>query len=428
MADYEMIAGLLKQKGYFLADSELDASINLIVTCSVKDTTEHKMLYRIDKFTKSGKPLVVAGCLAKADRRLIEQHNPNASLLGPNSIERTVQVVNSALQGHKMVALDDSGLDKTNVPRVRLNNTISIVEIASGCFSECTFCQTKLAKGQLRSYRIGDIKRQISNDINEGCSEIWLTSTDNGCYGLDNGSNLADLINACVSHPSNFKIRVGMMNPMYVPSMIDNLILAYDNPKIFKFLHIPIQSGSNKILRKMKRGNTARSFREIVRKFRTKFPDMTIATDIIVGFPTETEDDFQATIEILRETLPDIVNSSKYSARRGTAAATNMKRVDSKTIKFRTQKLHNIIKEISMARNSRWLGWKGQIIIDEINEQVIQGRNYAYKPVIIESGEFSNAVRNGKYRLGDNLIVQINGYTSHGLRGSIMMGKGNSSI
>jgi tRNA A37 methylthiotransferase MiaB len=149
MADSEMISGLLKSTGYEIAAKQSEGALNLIVTCSVKDATEHKMVGKIKSLTESGKPLVVAGCLPKADRAKVELLSPSASLLGPHSIERSADVVRSALAGSKLVALEDSISDKVNIPRVRVNPVVSIVEIASGCMSECTFCQTKLAKGWL---------------------------------------------------------------------------------------------------------------------------------------------------------------------------------------------------------------------------------------------------------------------------------------
>lgn len=408
MADSEMMAGLLKDNGYELATNEDESSINVIVTCSVKDVTEHKMLYRIDRLSKLGKPIIVAGCLPKADRNRVESVCPCASLLGPHSIDRTVNVVNNAISGQKMVILEDSAADKINIPKVRLNPIISIVEIASGCMSSCTFCQTKLAKGWIRSYRIGDIVRQIQNDIEDGCKEIWLSSTDNGCYGKDIGSDLVELLTSCCKISGNYKIRVGMMNPMYLPGMIDDLVEVYaNNDKIFKFLHIPVQSGSDRVLQKMKRGHTVKIYRDAVKAFRSKMPEMTIATDIIVGFPSETEEDFQMTLGLLEETQPDIVNCSKYSARPKTQSA-RLKQIGSKIVKQRSEILHLITKEITTMRNSLWNGWTGEIIIDEINNERIQGRNYAYKPIVV----YPSTSLYHYFPIGTKIIARIDGFSS----------------
>jgi threonylcarbamoyladenosine tRNA methylthiotransferase CDKAL1 len=419
-ADSEMIAGQLKTNGYELADFEEDSSLNIIVTCSVKDATEHKMLHRIQELTKTKKPTVLAGCLPKADKDRVENMFPSVSLLGPQSIDRTIDVVKSALAGNKIAILDDSTSNKINIPKIRLNPIVGIVEIATGCMSECTFCQTKLAKGEIRSYPPGEILRQIKHDLQDGCKEIWLTSTDNGCYGKDIGSNIAELLELCCGVDLHYRLRTGMMNPMHLSSVIKDLVEVYEhNENIYKFLHIPVQSGSDRILRKMKRGHSVKTYREVVKAFRSRIPEITIATDIIVGFPSETEDDFEMTLQLIKDTQPDVVNSSKYSARPKTAAA-NLKQLGSDTIKRRTDRLHRLVKEISSTRNSMWIGWQGDIIVDELNNNSIIGRNYAYKSVMI-SPLSSTQLSFGQSRtcsLGTEVKTHIYDYSDYSLKGN----------
>jgi MiaB-like tRNA modifying enzyme len=274
--------------------------------------------------------------------------------------------------------------------------------------SECTFCQTKLAKGDLSSYRLGDIVRQVKTEIKEGCKEVWLTSTDNGCYGFDIGTDLPTLVNAVSEIPKDFMIRVGMMNPMYMSRIKQELVESYDNEKVFKFLHIPVQSGSNKVLNDMKRGHTSETFREIVKKTKDRFENFTISTDIIVGFPSETEEDFQKTLALLDETKPDVVNLSKYSARPGTDAA-ELKQIDAAEIKRRSKIIFEQINKISMESNKKWIGWKGKVLFDENTEEGIKGRNYAYKPISVQE----------KVDIGDSHIVEITDATRKRLIGKI---------
>lgn len=379
-----MIKGILYNSGYELTPTRKNSDLNIIVTCAVKDATEHRMISKIKKYSKE-KPLVVAGCLPKTSKKLVESFSPNSSLLGPQSLNRTVEVIDGSLNGQKIVALDDSMSTKVNIPKMRLNPVVSIIQISSGCLSECSFCQTKLAKGTLTSYRIGDILRQVKDDVASNCKEIWLTSTDNGCYGLDLKTDLVDLLEKCSNIEGDYKIRVGMMNPMYVPRFLDRLISLYrNNDKVFKFLHMPVQSGSERILRKMKRGHTAKIFLDVVKELRKKIPEIAIATDIITGFPSESERDFEETLSLIEESQPDVINSSRYSPRPGTLAA-KYPRLGTKIVKERSTRLHTIIRKTTMRRNQIWYGWKGQILIDELlDEGKIQGRNYAYKPVIIE--------------------------------------------
>ena len=379
-----MIKGILYNSGYELTATRKNSDLNIIVTCAVKDATEHRMISKIKKYSRE-KPLVVAGCLPKTSKKLVESFSPNSSLLGPQSLNRTVEIVDGSLNGQKIVALDDSMSTKVNLPKMRLNPVVSIIQISSGCLSECSFCQTKLAKGTLTSYRIGDILRQVKDDVASNCKEIWLTSTDNGCYGLDLKTDLVDLLEKSSNIEGDYKIRVGMMNPMYVPRFLDRLISLYrNNDKVFKFLHMPVQSGSERILRKMKRGHTAKIFLDVVKELREKIPEIAIATDIITGFPSESERDFEETLSLIEESQPDVINSSRYSPRPGTLAA-KYPRLSTKIVKERSARLHTIIRKTTMRRNQIWYGWKGQILIDELlDEGKIQGRNYAYKPVIIE--------------------------------------------
>lgn len=405
-ADSEMISGLILNGGHTLAKDSSESDLNIVVTCSVKDATANKMMHRI-KSLKS-KPLVVAGCLPKAEMSTVEKITDKASLLGPNSLGKTLQVIDSTLRGIRYVALEDSDLSKIGLPKVRLNPVVGIVEIASGCMSECTFCQTKLSKGDLTSYRIGDIVRQVETEISEGCKEIWLTSTDNGCYGLDIDTDLPTLVKAVSEIPQDFMIRVGMMNPMYMPRIKDELIKSYDSDKVYKFLHIPVQSGSDKVLNDMKRGHTVKTVKEIIKKARDRFTDFTISTDVIVGFPSETREDFEKTVNLINEIYPDIVNLSKYSARPGTEAA-EWDQIDAAEVKRRSRIIFDQINKISLENNQKWIGWKGKVLFDEETSEGIKGRNFAYKSVFVKE----------EIKIGQTRTVEIVDATTHSILGKI---------
>lgn len=405
-ADAEMISGLIVNGGHTLASSSKDSDLNLIVTCSVKDATANKMVNRIKRL--KSKPLVVAGCLAKAEPKSVQKFSPNASLMGPNSIGKTLQIIDHTLSGRKKIELEDSDITKTGLPKVRLNPIVGIVEIASGCMSDCTFCQTKLARGDLQSYRLGDIVRQVEHEVDDGCREIWLTSTDNGCYGLDIGTTLPELVNKVSEIPKEFMIRVGMMNPMYMPKIKNDLVESFENDKVFKFLHVPVQSGSNDILHEMKRGHTAETFQDVVKRFKDRFGRFTISTDIIVGFPGETEQDFADTIQLIKDTKPDVVNLSRYSQRPGTKAA-EMVQLDVAKIKDRSKELFNLINQITLQNNQQWVGWSGEVLFDEQTDDMARGRNFAYKPVFVDD----------MVQVGDKAKVKITRATNHGLYGLI---------
>lgn len=405
-SDSEIISGILLNGGHSLAADESESDGSVLVTCSVKDATADKMIHRIKSL--SGKPLVVAGCLPKAERSTVEKFAVGAGMMGPDSLGGTLRVVESALSGTKVVDLEGHGTDKPALPRVRLNSAISIVQIASGCMSECSFCQTKLSKGGLSSYRPGDVVRQVRRDVLDGCGEVWLSSTDNGCYGMDIGTDLPALVNAVVDAPGDFMVRVGMLNPMYVPRMRDRLVKSYGSPKVYKFLHVPVQSGSDNILAGMRRGHTAQTFRRTVRAFRERFPRVTISTDVIVGFPTETTEDFEETMSLIRETRPDMVNLSRYGARPGTEAAT-MDQLDVFEVKRRSRLVHELVTQVSLESNREWIGWRGEVFFAESTPDGVRGRNFAYRPIHVAD----------VVGIGQKRRVLVTGATPHGLSGEL---------
>jgi threonylcarbamoyladenosine tRNA methylthiotransferase CDKAL1 len=406
-ADSEMISGLIVNGGHILAENEKDSDLSVIVTCSVKDVTAHRMVHRIKRL--KSKPLVVAGCLPKAEQSTVEKFSPMASLLGPNSLGKTLEVIDSTLKGARRIEITDTDVNKVGLPKVRLNPAIGIIEIASGCMSECTFCQTKLAKGDLQSYRLGDIVRQVKQEVEDGCVEVWLTSTDNGCYGLDIGTNLPELVQSVSEIEHDFMIRVGMMNPMYLPRIKDKLLKSFASDRVFKFLHIPVQSGSDKVLKDMKRLHTSKIFRDLDFEVRKRFNRFTMATDIIVGFPTETEEDFIKTVDLINETRPDVVNLSRYSARSGTKAS-QMEQIDVSEVKRRSKLVFDFAKKISQERNEEWIDWKGEVLFDEVSDGIIKGRNFAYKQIVTDD----------RVKLGQKVTVKITDAMPNGLYGISM--------
>lgn len=381
-SDMEMIAGKLKNDGFNLVSAPELADINLIVTCSVKMPTEHKMSERIKTLTKLDKPLIIAGCLPAADENIVTALNPKASLIGPKTIDSVTDIAEAALRGIRLKKISSTDNNKLNLPKMAINPIVSILQISAGCLSECTFCQTKLAKGTLKSFRIGDIINRINVDLNNGSKEIWLTSTDNGCYGFDLGTNIVNLVKSCEKIDKYFKIRLGMMNPMYLGSMTKGLEEVYESSeKLYKFIHVPIQSGSKSVLEKMKRGRSLEPLLDFIERLKNLVPNITVATDVITGFPTETDEDFEDTLNAILNLRPDIVNSSKFSPRPGTLAVA-MPRINDEIISKRSEKLHRLIKRIAKENNERWLGWKGEVLINDIENGKMKGRNNSYKSIV----------------------------------------------
>ncbi len=412
-ADTEIISGLLQNEGYRLVNDENEADVAVLVTCSVKTVTEQRMLSRIRELSENdSRKVVVAGCLPKADPSKVLNIRPDLSLVGPNNLDSIVPAIDASLSGRQTISLESSKLVKLGLPRIRLNSVIGIVEISSGCLSGCTFCQVKLVKGTVFSYPEHEIVDEAASLVRQGAKEIWLTSTDNAAYGRDSKSTLPSLVRKICSMPGDFKIRLGMMNPLLTDGVIEELLECLKHEKVFKFVHLPVQSGSDRILSEMRRGYSVSDFESIVGRLRKEIADVTLSTDMIVGFPTETESEFDESMELLRRTRPGILNLSRFGARNGTKAAVMEGQIPPEIAKRRSTLMANLAKKIQNEINGRWVGWRGRILLDERVKGAVVGRNYAYKPCLIQ-----NSTRDSfEYTLGTEMDVEITRATSSILR------------
>ncbi len=393
-SDSEVMKGLLKEEGYDFVDNKEDADIIIINTCTVKDSSEDRFLAELKKHKKAEKPLIVCGCIAQADPEKLEQ----VSLLGVHNINHIVEVVEETLQGNVVHFLKRNKNPRLNLPKVRKNKFIEIIPINQGCVGACAYCKTKLARGTLMSYDPKEIVKQAEAAVKEGIKEIWITSQDTGAYGLDINYTLPQLIKDLVAIKGEFWIRLGMINPDHAFQYLEELTKLYENPKILKFIHMPLQSGSEKVLKDMKRKYTVKEFEECVKMFRNRFPNITIATDIICGFPTETEDDFEETLALMKKYRFPVINISKYCARRGTEAAA-MKQHSTNVIKERSKLCAELFR--NHVDNSSWLNWEGEVFVDEIGKEgtnTVIARNDYYKQILLKGG---------KELLGKKLNVKI---------------------
>lgn len=413
-ADSQFIAGILSKAGYNLVENKEQADFLIINTCAVKSVTEEKIISKLKKYSNLNKKVIVAGCLTRVNFERIKNSIPNFSaIMDPYSIHKILDVVNRIeKEESNIIEISNNPIEKVSLPRLTFSKVIDIIKISEGCLSNCTFCATKLARGKLFSYRPEMIREAIKKSLQEGFKEFYLTSEDCSAYGRDLKINLADLLNSIVKIDGKFYVRVGMMNPLHFKKFeLENLIEVFKNEKIFKFLHLCVQSGSNKVLKDMKRGYTVENFLYYVEKFRKEIPEITLSTDVIVGYPSESEKDFEKTIKLIKKVKPNIVNISKFAKRPNTEAF-RLKSLSSKIVKMRSKKLTKIVKKISLKENKKWLGWKGEVLVDEIGKykNTFISRNYCYKPIVIESEE---------NLLGKFLNVEIIDYKESYLIGKI---------
>ncbi len=387
-ADSEVLAGCLAQAGYQLATSEADADVLIYNTCAVKGPTENRIINALKNVPKD-KKLIVAGCLPMISFERVQREVHFNAAIGPSAGKQIVDIVSRVIAGERVTSLSNiNPKPKLDLPRVKNNPFISVIPINFGCLGSCAYCCVINARGHLRSYSIKEITDRIKSDYAAGAKEFWLTSQDTAAYGRDLGTDLAELLEAIRGLSDNFRVRVGMMTPNLVTEMQSRLITAFDSPKIFKFLHLPVQSGDDIVLQHMRRFYTSMEFKCTVDTFRAEFPNLTLATDVIVGFPGETEEAFENTLKLLKEVKPDVMNVSKFFARPKTVAARiNDGLVDREEIKRRSTVAAELARNLSLERNQRWVGWVGEVLIDEKGkvEGSWVGRNFAYKPVAVRS-------------------------------------------
>jgi MiaB-like tRNA modifying enzyme len=385
--DLEIIIAALIEGGYAILDSPDFADIFFINTCGVKKPTEDRILSRLQLLQQSEKPIIISGCLPKINLQQIITMVPTfAAVLDPFSLDQVSTMMEQIESGKRnLIFFSDTPTIKLHLPRCRMNRVIDIMQISEGCLGTCTFCCTRFARRTLFSYPIPVIVNQVHHAVQEGRKEIWLTSQDTGIYGQDQNTSLAELLTCICSIKGFFKIRVGMMNPGHIHQSIDVLSKAFKHTKIFKFLHLPLQSGNDEILRSMNRFYTVDDFKSIIHTFRQEIPEITLATDMICGFPTEDETAFQDSLRIIKEVKPDIVNVSKFFSRPRTIAA-KMKQHPTQIVKRRSRQMSQLVKDIAKQQNQKWLHWRGDILIDEKgkNRSWI-GRNFAYKPIVVHS-------------------------------------------
>jgi len=334
----------LEQSGYKPTLLE-DADYVVVNTCAIKQPTENKVIHFLKKVAKTDKNIVVAGCLTKTNIRRIEKEVPTFSAaIDPQSIDKIGEVINRIERGEtKIIKVAEKSPNKLKIPKTSGQSTLGIIQISEGCNMICGYCCARLARGKLQCFPSEDIVNEAKRLVKVGCKELRITSQDNGSYTYK-GKRLPHLLKKVCAIKGDFTIRVGMMNPTYVKDekLLGELIDAYKDEKVQKFLHLPVQSGSNKILRLMKRGYTVEDFVKIVERFRKEIPNLFLSTDVIVGFPEESDADFKATIELMKKIKPNKVNISKFGARPGTEA-TKMKQLPVEIINERSKRLYGAL-------------------------------------------------------------------------------------
>ena len=287
---------------------------------------------------------------------------------------------------------------------------VGIVNIEEGCLDACAFCSTHLVKGRLHSYAPDYIESQVRQAVESGCKEIQLTGQDCACYGFDIGTNLAELTQRILAHvPGDYKIRLGMGNPRHIAPYMDALLDCFTDERLYRFIHVPVQSGSDRVLRAMNRRHTVEDYSRVAGAIAERYGDLfTLSTDLIVGHPGEAQEDFELTLQLLESTRPTVANITRFVARPGTPAARleagaspEYAPVADAVKHERSALLAAAFQRIATENNLKWVGTRCTAVTEKrgYREGTTICRNAAYRPVAVQ----------GDYPAGVALDVRITG-------------------
>ena len=394
-ADGQIIAGNLQENDIDIVDSIEEADVIIVNTCYVKLPTENKVTYKIQKLQKDfpDKKIIVGGCMVEIDPEKLDKIGPNCSWIGPHQLNKAADVVNGTYCDEVIRECGFSKEPKVGVPKVTDDSLVHIIQICEGCLGACTFCCTRFARGPLNSYPIEDIVAEAKKAIENGACEIQLTAQDTAAFGRDSGEKLSDLIKEVANLDGDFRVRVGMMHPKNILNDVDEIIDAMKHPKVYNFIHLPVQSGSDKVLSEMRRGHTLSQYLDIVSKFKSEIPGLALAVDIIVGYPTESDEDFDLTVKLLEEIKPSIIHLSKYQHRKG-AISSSLPEIPRDVMKKRSKFLSEIKSKITEDENIDLIdSIQNVLVVEKGSKGGFIAKTDSYIPVIVHNVELGTFVK-----------------------------------
>jgi threonylcarbamoyladenosine tRNA methylthiotransferase CDKAL1 len=363
--------------GFQLSESSEAADLVVVNTCTVKGQTEARMVERIRELSRAGKRVVITGCMATVQRGLA------ASLVNPENVV-PLEGFRLSFGGHVMNTHEGFSTSLPPLPSKPIGKR-AIIPVARGCLGGCSYCIVRLAVGPLRSYRIAALISHIKRMVDAGASEVYLTSQDLATFGHDNGETLPSLLEDVSRLSGNFRVRLGMMTPNRAAPFFDDLLdILDDDRRFYRFLHLPVQSGDDTVLRLMGRGYCSSDFLSLVGKARRRMPTLNVTTDIIVGFPFENAEAFQNTISLIKEVLPNKVNISRFTPRPHTVASL-LPQTDRRIIDERSREAYGKCSEITGLANQRLVGERIEVIPHRGSEGGYLGRAANFLPVRIKT-------------------------------------------
>ncbi|MBR6744672.1 MAG: tRNA (N6-isopentenyl adenosine(37)-C2)-methylthiotransferase MiaB [Clostridia bacterium] len=399
-ADSERIAGMLRAMGYEKTDKEENADIIVVNTCAVRDHAEQRALsitggYKHLKAKKPSLIIGISGCMVskKESGDRIKRSYPYIDFtFGTEKLWQMPEILYGVISGQKRIFCPNEGKPITmeGIPVLRENPYKAWVSIMYGCNNFCTYCIVPYVRGRERSRRPEDILDEIRGLVADGCREITLLGQNVNSYGKEFGGecDFADLLAKICEIEGDYIVRFMTSHPKDASRKLIDTMAA--NPKIARQFHLPVQSGSDRILKAMNRNYTRESYLSLIRYMREKMPDIAISTDIIVGFPGETEEDFEETLSIVREARYDMMYSFIYSKRSGTPAAEMADQIPPAVTGARFPRLLEVQNEISLERNLVWENQTLRVLVDgrsKNNPEKFSGRTDGNKIVLFDADD-----------------------------------------
>ena len=376
--DGEKLQGILEEAGYSMTEEEEVADVILFTTCTVRENANQKLYGRIGQLKHlyqrdRNRIIGITGCMMqeKDEVETIKKRYPYVHLIfGTHNIYKLAELLLEALltKERKVETWEDSSLIVENLPSRRKYPFRASVNISFGCNNFCTYCIVPYVRGREKSRDSKDILNECAALVSDGVKEILLLGQNVNSYGLDRKEELRfpELLSQVAKIPGLRRIRFMTPNPK---DFSDELLqVMKENQNICNHIHLPLQSGSTKILKKMNRHYTKESYLALLRKIKETLPEIGLTTDIIVGFPGETEEDFQDTLEVVREAQYDSAFTFQYSKRSGTPAA-KWEEVPDDVVSDRFQRLLNTVREASKEREGKDIGRVMEVLVEEKDKE-----------------------------------------------------------
>ncbi len=401
LADTEIVMGILSNSGYEAAKTAEDADVVLMNTCSIRENAEQRIYGRLGNFktVKKSKPGLIVGilgCMAERLRQdLIDDKKIVDLIVGPDEYRKLPALIDTAFNGEKGIGVR---LSKTetydDIVPYREDGLQAWISVMRGCDKFCTFCVVPFTRGRERSKPLASVINEIEKLSERGFKEVTLLGQNVNSY-LDGTNDFADLLSASASVDSNMRIRFTTSHPQ---DLSDKLLYTIaDHPNLCSYIHLPVQSGSNRILELMNRTYTIEHYLGLIEKAKVIIPGVSFSTDIIAGFPTETWEDHLMTLEVMKKVRYDGAYMFKYSAREGTKA---YKMDDDVSEEIKTKRLQEIIElqqKISFEINQELIGREESVLVEGFSrksDQFLAGRTDSNKVLIVP---FDEKIKEGTY-------------------------------